>query len=404
MDKITIRDRLPNLNEFCSEVSTKLIKWLKDNKLPYNLKKISEREDIKDLIDSCPDIMFMVDCAVEVTKDSYVMDEVCEDLINIAYSVKPNRSETNPTFVSATTTLRKFMRFKGIDRSARARIIVSSLTQTMYWAYAQKVSIEQIRKLITLCLINKKYGYIMNDDFTLWKCNHVNDPQLAVDGTHTMMEVDEKAIKTFLRTFIEKESSVETFYNWGLPMIRERKQQRTHTVVERYFNKYYTVVNIHRDDREDCCDDAGWLCAITEKDGKYRLYILFITYNLELDNIVFDEDDLFDFHVGGSEDAFIDCKTFDTLEDVQKEIDRFMGYLPVLFKDEDEDYWDLWDDEEMEMAEERLGVKFNELEKDWIRALSNAYEFCHSDIINNDAMLSLTKSEYVPNITDPYED
>lgn len=243
----------------------------------------------------------------------------------------------------------------------------------------------------------------MKDDFTLWECRHVDDPQKEIDGKHTFMEVDEEKIKDFLRGFCRDEGSVDYFYSIGLPVYRERNQWRSHAVVERFLNKYYNVVNLHRDDREDCGDDAGWLAAITESDGKYNLYILFITTNRELLDIVFDEADRMGFHEG-DEGGFIDCKTFDTLEEVQAEIDRFMGYLKRIFEEEDADEWYFWDDEYMDMTEELLGVKFDELEKDWIRALTNAYEDTYHDRRNEEAMAKLTTSEYSPNFIDIEEE
>ena len=165
MDKINIREALPNLNEFCSEVSTKLIKWIKDNNLPHNLVSIGEREDILDLVESCPDIMFMMDVVREKYKDSVHLDSVVLYLSNMAMTTSMVKTNTSPVLVESFRTTRKFLKFNGIDRTVRARILLNSLVQVMYWGrssmYTHHKSIEDMRKVIVLCLLNlDNFDYI----------------------------------------------------------------------------------------------------------------------------------------------------------------------------------------------------------------------------------------------------
>jgi hypothetical protein len=121
----SIRDHFPNLNEFCLSDSREIIAWMKDHKLGRTYKSIFERGDIcHELIDSCPNIEFMIDGIIDVYwKTEHIdttvikMFDFMQEVINMARLVSTNRVITH--YIETFNTF-----IKHSPSPARARILL----------------------------------------------------------------------------------------------------------------------------------------------------------------------------------------------------------------------------------------------------------------------------------------
>lgn len=130
-----IRDHFPNLNEFCSTDSRAIIKWMEENHITrsqWSYKHIFDRDDIAELIGSCPNIEFMIDGVIEQFWDTPHIDAGLIDCMeNIVYpcclvygvewsGVAMHHHNTISTFIPHSYS------------RARARILIWCVSQLLY--------------------------------------------------------------------------------------------------------------------------------------------------------------------------------------------------------------------------------------------------------------------------------
>ncbi len=122
MDKMNIRDHFPNLNEFCSTDSTKLIKWLKENDITdySGLNGV----DSYNWVGQCPNVEFVIDGYKETFYHTPQFDAFVNYMIFRVIGRTPSSEHHYDT-------VRKFLKYKGIDKKVRGRIIVWELSHMM---------------------------------------------------------------------------------------------------------------------------------------------------------------------------------------------------------------------------------------------------------------------------------
>lgn len=181
---MNMRKYFPHLNEFASTVSNEIIKWMND----YNLQSHRTYEDIfacsdiEDLIDTCPDIEFMVEGIRQVFGNSEHFNDTIMYMANITSACCTVRHNMQLSQRRNIKTIAQFMSYGSIDKLARARVLLWELSQLMYTArgtmYNTEMSFSDIRRLIVRLITNTE-GY----DYT-YRCNNmtVNDYLLAARG------------------------------------------------------------------------------------------------------------------------------------------------------------------------------------------------------------------------------
>jgi len=191
----------------------------------------------------------------------------------------------------------------------------------------------------------------------------------------------------------------------------KRDDQRIFGNVEKCLSEKFNVINVYRDYREDEWDDAGWIASVSEKGGKYYLHILFVSHNLNFESLILDENDMELFK--DEKNAYPDFKVFDTLGEVQEELNNWVDIFDSTIGGDDGDPWEcLWDEagDQWDSFIEMIGnPELTELDKDWIRAITNIHYDGLDDIYyqhDREGLLTLTnpETEYVPNFKGRHED
>lgn len=151
-----VRDYFPNLNEFCSTDSKAIIAWMADNNITrsqWNYKSIFERKDIFDLIESCPNIEFMIDGIIESFWDSIVIDNTLLSIME--HIVLPNiymyGIKWSDVAMEHHKTISKFM--KHSYSPARARILIWCVSRLNYES-TPNVEFKNVRKFIVSWVVN----------------------------------------------------------------------------------------------------------------------------------------------------------------------------------------------------------------------------------------------------------
>ena len=184
----------------------------------------------------------------------------------------------------------------------------------------------------------------------------------------------------------------------------ELTKDNVYGAIERQLrDENFNVKHLMRDFRGDWGDDGGYLVSISEKNGKVYLHIIAVNYNVSIDSNVLDEN----YHsiLDGSqkETDIQDYIICESIEDAQTKVNEFVDRLKqvVALIEEDDNYF-------FESGyindEEEVPPGFEGLEKYYLNMLASCW-FSFSEYTQKDEpiLLSLTKTEYVPDYTDPEE-
>ena len=148
----SIRDHFPNLNEFCLSDSREIIAWMKDHKLGKTYKSIFERDDIITLIESCPNIEFMIDGIIHLYWDSHHIDEaLISKLEKVAMNIMLYNVRWSRVAIQHHETINTFMHHS--YSPARARILIWCVSQLMFEC-GYEVTLKDVRASIVRTVAN----------------------------------------------------------------------------------------------------------------------------------------------------------------------------------------------------------------------------------------------------------
>lgn len=124
-----IRELFPNLNEFCSDVAGKLIKWIRDMEIESYDFLLEHHKGW--YVSECPDVEFIMDGLRERFYEMEEFDDVILHMTRTTLSKAIGLGTMNDIQDQRINTIGEFLRYKKCDAKTRGRIIVWELTHFM---------------------------------------------------------------------------------------------------------------------------------------------------------------------------------------------------------------------------------------------------------------------------------
>ena len=187
----------------------------------------------------------------------------------------------------------------------------------------------------------------------------------------------------------------DCFYN--VNNYKNRNECISHASLERHINKKVKVINFIRDCREDCWDDGGYALYVGEYNNKFIFGTNAISSYMDFSEEFLHEESL------EEDDENIEYKLFDTLEDVQKFIDKIINEIKhretkKLSEDSDADPEE-WTEELYELTIEDFESEFM---KHCITNIGEGGFYDYPDE-NLEKLKNLLSDKYIPRFLDPVE-